>query len=209
MYIRYTVINNGSASGWCEMIESDFIRLTQENPDKNFLIIPRSIDPSEFLETHYIKNNEWFERTNRPTQFHEWDNTLEQWVPNLDVARESVLTKIGVEISTRIYLPVEFEGAAFDADPVSRSRISGTLARIQRGDGLPLGWVGWRDYNNIQRWAEDTPETVQVKLAGLSKTIEDREQALLIAAWVHKSAIMGLQTIEEILSYDVTTGWPT
>lgn len=209
MYIRYIAINNGSSSGWCEMIESDFIRLTQENPDKNFLIIPRNIDPSEFLETHYIKNNEWFERTNRPTQFHEWDNDIEQWVPNLDLARESVLTKIGVEISTRIYLPVEFEAAVFDADPVSRSRISGTLARIQRGNGLPLGWVGWRDYNNIQRWAEDTPETVQVKLAGLSKTIEDREQALLIAAWIHKSAIMGLQTIEEILSYDVTANWST
>lgn len=73
---------------------------------------------------------------------------------------------------------------------------------------MPAGWVGWRDAENACRWADDDAETVLANLTTLSRAIEDREQALLVASWAHKAAINAFEDIDAILSYDVTAGWP-
>lgn len=108
----------------------------------------------------------------------------------------------------RIDSVIQYGGTPFDADPISRSRISGLLSRIQRGDGLTAGWMGWRDAINNMHWATDDAATVATHLAALSSAIENREQALLIAAWTHKHNISQLTTVESILAYDVNSGWP-
>lgn len=139
---------------------------------------------------------------------HEWDWSTKSWLPNLDAARESKRQQVAVELNTRLYLPCN----GFDADKVSRERISGMIARLQRGDGLPAGWVGWRDASNQQQWATDDAATVLANLVSLSCAIEDREQALLVASWTHKAniaALTDIDAIDAILSYDVTAGWPT
>ena len=46
-------------------------------------------------------------------------------------------------------------------------------------------------------------------LTALSRAIEDREQALLVASWNHKANIAALEDIDAILSCDVTTSWNT
>ena len=129
--------------------------------------------------------------------------TVSGWLPNLDAARNDKLQEVATELNTRLYLPCN----GFDADPVSRERISGTIARLQRGDGLPAGWIGWRDASNQQQWATDDAATVLANLTALSRAIEDREQALLVAAWQHKANIASLTTIEYIMNYNVEEGW--
>ena len=57
-------------------------------------------------------------------------------------------------------------------------------------------------------WAADDAATVLTSLTALSRAIENREQALLIAAWQHKAAIAALTSVEALLAYDVTAGWP-
>ena len=154
---------------------------------------------------------DWFEGDDpktlpeRPSPHHEWDWPTKSWLPNLDAARESKLRQVAAELNARLYLPCN----GFDADAVSRERISGTIARLQRGDGLPAGWIGWRDASNQQRWAEDDAATVLASLVALSCAIEDREQALLIASWQHKANLNALEDFNEILSYDTTAGWPS
>lgn len=140
----------------------------------------------------------------RPSPHHDWDWTTKSWLPNLDAAKAEKKTESQIELSRRLYLQCN----DFDADSVSRERISGTIARLQRGDGLPVGWLGWRDANNDMRWAADDTATVLANLATLSRAIEDREQALLVAAWQHKAAIASLTSVEALLAYDVTAGWP-
>lgn len=140
-----------------------------------------------------------------PPKFHQLDQDTGEWLPNLDAAREAKLQQVAVELNTRLYLSCN----GFDADKTSRERISGMIARLQRGDGLPTGWVGWRDASNQQQWAADDAATVLANLTTLSRTIEDREQALLVASWAHKAAIDALEDIDAILAYDVTVGWPT
>lgn len=141
----------------------------------------------------------------KPSPHHEWDWTTKSWLPNLDAARAAKLQEVAAELNTRLYLPCN----GFDADKVSRERIGGTIARLQRGDGLPAGWVGWRDASNQQQWAADDAATVLANLVSLSRAIEDREQALLVASWTHKANITALTDIDTILAYDVTANWPT
>ena len=153
---------------------------------------------------------DWFEGDDpktlpeRPSPHHEWDWTTKSWLPNLAAARESKLRQVAAELNARLYLSCN----GFDADAVSRERISGTIARLQRGGGLPAGWIGWRDASNQQRWAEDDAATVLASLVALSCAIEDREQALLIVSWQHKANIAALTDIDAIIGYETTQGWP-
>lgn len=152
----------------------------------------------------YVQNGELVPFPAKPSPHHEWDWATKSWLPNLDVARESKLQEVAAELSTRLYLPCN----GFDADKVSRERISGMIARLQRGDGLPAGWVGWRDASNQQQWAPDDAATVLANLTALSRAIEDREHALLVASWNHKANIAALTDIDAIIAHDVTANWP-
>lgn len=154
--------------------------------------------------THYVQNGELVPFPPKPTEHHEWDWITKTWLPNLDAAREAKLQQVASELNIRLYLPCN----GFDADKVSRERISGMIARLQRGDGLPAGWVGWRDASNQQQWATDDAATVLANLVSLSRAIEDREQALLVASWTHKANIAALTDIDAIIGYDVTANWP-
>ena len=153
----------------------------------------------------YVQNGELVPFPAKPSHHHEWDWATKSWLPNLDAAREAKKQEVASDLSRRLYLPCN----GFDADKVSRDRISGMIARLQRGDGLPAGWMGWRDAANEMHWTNDEPATVLANLTALSRAIEDREQALLVAGWTHKANIAALEDIDAILSYDVTKNWPT
>lgn len=167
------------------------------------------LDPPESAtpHTHYVSDGECVALPARPSDSHDWDWQTKAWEPNPVDAREKKRTAVAQEFARRTLWPVQYDGASFDADEVARGRIIGTLARLMRGDGLPAGWIGWRDYDNAMHWGADTPEQVQTQLAGLAGAIEDREQALLVAAWQHKAALDALTDIDDILAYDVTQGW--
>jgi len=160
----------------------------------------------EYIYSHYyFRSGEWRYIGQRPSPYHIINRDLTIWIPNLDAARATKLQEVSSELNRRLYLPCN----GFDADKVSRDRINGTIARLQRGDGLPAGWMGWRDADNQQHWAEDDAATVLANLYTLSRAIEDREQALLVASWTHKANIAALEDIDAILAYDVTKNWPT
>lgn len=156
----------------------------------------------------YVSDGALTHRPPCPSDSHDWDWTTKAWQPNTAAARAKKKAAIAAEQARRSVAPITYAGSPYDADATARERISGTLARLLRGDGLPAGWVGWRDYANAMHWGSDTAEVVQAHLAGLSAAIEDREQALLIAAWQHKAALDALTDIGDILSYDTTSNWP-
>ena len=170
-----------------------------------FKSVAHESDDHLLLQTTYLKDGLVKVRSPRQGAYMHWSVEYESWLPNLDAARAAKLQEVSEELNIRLYLPCN----GFDADKVSRDRISGTIARLQRGDGLPAGWMGWRDAANEMHWTNDEPATVLANLCTLSRAIEDREQALLATAWQHKASIAGLEDIDAILSYDVTTDWPT
>lgn len=109
------------------------------------------------------------------------------------------------------FAPIAYAGAVWDADETARGRIAGVLSRLARGVGLPAGWLGWRDFDNGMHWADSGPAAVAQHLAELSAAIEDREQAVLVAAWRHKEALREIGragTVAELMAYDLAAGWP-
>ena len=165
--------------------------------------IPQTADDTEVIERWYWVGDGHFVRPPKPTDFHDWSSVTKSWFPNLDAAKAAKKAEIEAELVRRLYLPCN----GFDADKVSRERISGMIARLQRGDGLPAGWLGWRDANNDMQWAADDAATALASLTALSRAIENREQALLVASWTHKANISALTDIDAILAYDTTAGW--
>ena len=131
-----------------------------------------------------------------------------QFLTRTEFMRALLADRVPGELARRTLAPVTASGASFDADTTARERISGMIARLQRGDGLPVGWMGWRDAENVMRWACDSAEAVLAHLTALARAIEDREQALLVASWQHKAAIAALPDVDAILAYDVAAGWP-
>ena len=158
---------------------------------------------AQLPEYSYVEGGRWITAPAQPSPYHAWDWPTKSWLPNLDAAKAAKKTEIETELSRRLYLPCN----GFDADKISRERISGMIARLQRGDGLPTGWVGWRDASNQQHWASDNATAVLAQLILLSRAIEEREQSLLIRGWQHKAAIAALADVTSILNYDTSLGW--
>ena len=180
----------------------------QEGATYNGLLcisVPLDSDDFDLIENHYYKNGLVNRRPSRPSAFHYWNPDDEAWLPDFDAAIVARQQDVSHELRRRLYLPCN----GFDADKVSRERIGGMIARLQRGDGLPAGWVGWRDAQNQMHWQEETAAVVLHNLTSLARCIEDREQALLVASWQHKANIAALTDIDSIIGYDVTAGWPT
>lgn len=151
----------------------------------------------------YVLNDQLMQKPKKPSDFHDWDWKAKDWVPNVYAATAFKLQMLQHERNQRFFAPCR----GFDANQISRERMSGMITRIQRGDGLPTGWIGWRDTNNQMQWGNDDAKTVLANLTVLVRAIEEREQALLIAYWTHEANIKTLTNIKDILNYDVTTGW--
>ena len=156
----------------------------------------------------YVKNGTLLPLPEKPSEFCVWDLVSETWLFDWVSARASYKKAVNTELVRRSKLPVQYAAAPFDADATARERITGTINRIARGDGLPANWMGWRDANNDMHWAQSDASTVLLELCALATVIEDREQALLIAAWTHKAVLDSLTVVEDILNYDTSTGWP-
>lgn len=142
----------------------------------------------------------------QPSAHHVFDYTAKTWVDQRTLAdhKAAALRDCGAELTRRLYLPITVGGAPFDADPISRDRITGMILRLQQGRGLPPGWLGWRDADNAMHWSADSAGQVLASLEALSGAIENREQALLITGWTLKAQIEQATTVEEVQAI----AWP-
>lgn len=128
-------------------------------------------------------------------------------VEPIEQLRARIVSQINQQRHTRHDLPILYAGTLFDADTDARENITGTIARILRGDGIPPGWLGWRASDNSMLWCDATEADVLVQLRGLASAIEDRKQALLIAAWIKKARVAEMDR-EALDAYDIDAGWP-
>lgn len=139
-----------------------------------------------------------------------WDATAWRWVPGPTLAAAQVARCAEVTaMRDALYVqPIAYGAALFDADPQSIDNMRGMVARIERGDGLTTGWVGWRTFDNAMVWADATAAEVLEHLNAIARALEDRQQAVLAASWAHKAAIRALGTVEAVQGYAINSGWP-
>ena len=174
-------------------------------PPENFFELPAEVEKEVVIGRGYVKDGVIHIADPAPYPTYCGLTSDGTWLVDTQLAKADKKQTVTKEVLSRSLAPCN----GFDADDTASNRISGMIARLQRGDGLPLGWAGWRDANNNMHWAEDNAATVLTHLIALSRMIEDREQVLLVASWTHKSNIEVLSYIDDIVAYDVTVGWPT
>lgn len=136
-----------------------------------------------------------------PSQSHRWDWSIKSWVADLGAARASRKQHIDAEREQRNALPIAYQGALFDADIQAQRNISAWQTQLAAGAVLPADFV-WRDANNVNHPAD------AAFVHGLGAAITLRGTQLYQAAWAHKVALDALTSMNAILAYDVTTGWP-
>ena len=169
--------------------------------------------PVPYSTAHYIDvaTGEPVDIPAQPTEYHEWDWATHAWVVNATGLATDLLTRVKAIRTERTFANITYGGDPFDADAEAREAISQTYASLARGEGLPDGWVGWRDANNDFHWANSLSLVVQGHLKNMMKLIIDRHQAILKAAWIHTDTIgakLDAGDVDGLLAYDVTTGWP-
>lgn len=173
-------------------------------PPESFFELPAGVDKEVIMSRGYLKDGAIQIAAPAPYPTYCRLTSDGTWLVDIQPAITDKKQAVTEEMQSRNLSPCN----GFDADDTARSRISGMIMRLQRGDGLPSGWVGWRDADNNMHWAEDDASMVLTHLTALFRIIEDREQALLVAGWTHKSNIEAMSDIGDILNYDVTAGWP-
>lgn len=154
----------------------------------------------------YFKEGALHAVPDRPSEHHVFDYAIKQWVDprTLDDLKAAALQAGATELARRLYLPITVSGAPFDADQVSRDRITHLRKRLQEGRGLPPEWMGWRDASNAMHWADATDAEVLAHLTALSEAIENREQALLVTGWTLKAQIEAAATVDQVQAI----AWP-
>lgn len=90
-------------------------------------------------------------------------------------------------------------GHNYDIDVKSRDKITGMVASI--ANNIITENFIWRDADNIDR--THTPITFLT----LSSEILQYTQHIYSISWQKKSEVNNLSTINELKSYDITTGW--
>lgn len=161
--------------------------------------------------TYFIFNGAITPFPAQPSPAHVWDWGLYDWVPSpaalaeLKFARSEAVNALRDQ---KRAAPISYMGILFDADSASVANMQGLATRIERGDGLTLGWIGWRTWDNTMVWASEGASEVLAHLHALARALEDRQQSLLLAAWRHKAALLQCEGGADVLAYDITVGWP-
>ena len=175
-------------------------------------------DDSFILASVYWKEG-WKVRPIRPSNWHTWDTTTESWLPNLDAAKAAKKTEIEAERNRRINEPLIYDGKVLDADQAARDNLKAKLEEVRERIRLNMlmapELLVWRDNGN-QTHSWPTIEVYHDWLAGYAVAMSDRGTRCYACAWYHKDTLKVANdpsgqpwTVESILAYELSQGWPT
>lgn len=149
---------------------------------------------------------------------HDWNWPTKSWLPNLDAAKAAKKVEIEAERNRRINEPLIYDGKALDADQAARDNLKAKLEEVRERIRLNMPMAPellvWRDNGNqIHAWP--TIEAYHDWLAGYAVAMSDRGTRCYACAWHHKDVIKAANdpngqpwTVEAVLGYPLTQGWP-
>jgi hypothetical protein len=158
-------------------------------------------------DTQYHTENGPVDMPIRPTEFHDWDWTVKEWIANIDKLREVRKSEIEAERDHRLIEPtIEYDGIVLDADPLSKQnlqdKITATTSRIARGEPTPPEMLVWKDNSNQYHTFSSLSE-YKDWLEGFVIALENRGMAAWSWSWQMKDQLSQLTTFEEVLNFTV------
>ena len=129
----------------------------------------------------------------------------------LEKAKARVLLKINTILAAKEVLPIVYNNILCDADTKTVSiNLPGKIKEIEIREAInnPMSAqdMFWKDADNIvHTWTDQT--VYKLWLQGLVIAISSRNTALYARAWAKKAEVDALTDINDIINYDITTGW--
>lgn len=150
----------------------------------------------------------------RPTKYHQWNpsNFTFELVPDaLNLARVDRKNEIEQERRVRNTTVISYDDKNLDGDATAQKNLADKLAgvkeRLRLSVSMDPAIMVWKDADNLIHTWNDLQAYCDW-LAGYVIALEDRGTRLYAAAWQHKLNLEALTTVEDILAYDITAGWP-
>lgn len=120
----------------------------------------------------------------------------------LEICKSIVREKVNEYRKEWLFDYFTYDDKHWDCNKDGRDNISGlNLISVLNGGNLPPG-ITFRDHDNVN-W----PATAAY-MGGMAGALLTFTNSGYVVSWNHKAAIDALTTIEEVLAYDITTGWP-
>ncbi len=163
------------------------VDLTDQGFNAPWVLLPENFDTTKFLG---LADNGKF--IPAPSNDMVFNKSTGVWSPNIAGKQTDLIYLVNTLLKINLEAPITFNGNQFEPDV-------GNLI-VWKDLPTPEGFV-WRDINNINHPADFA------FVNGLLSAIANRNNSLYQLSWQHKEAIRQLVTVEEINSYDATTGW--
>jgi hypothetical protein len=93
---------------------------------------------------------------------------------------------------------VTVNGCVIKTDEVSQAKLTGTWAKSQIHPNIEINWKGANGWVKINK----------ADIEAIAAIVSDHVEACYDNEKVHYDAIMKLKTVEQIIAYNYTTGWP-
>lgn len=168
---------------------------------------------NETDETHYVDTSTLtlVAIPPRQTQFHTWDPATRAWVPNVPAAKSVRVNDLLAEYRRRKDLQLVYDAKALDAGLEAREQLVFKAFEFAERARLAQPATGasrvWENADgSFYTFAADGP--FRNWLGGFVIALSDRTAQQRLALRQHVQNIRALTTVEDILAYDITVGWP-
>lgn len=149
------------------------------------------------LQDEYIYSHVYFDngilkyRPQKPGQFFSWAPVLNEWLPNLDAARESQRQAWNTWRDRELVAGYPHNGHVFHSDDRFIAELQLILKGYERGHLTGTSAIRTRDNGMLQM--------THAEIEGLLLLIGLHRQAIYAQSWVGKDALASLTTLEDIM----------
>jgi hypothetical protein len=150
------------------------------------------------LQDEYIYSHVYFDdgilkyRPQRPGQFFNWTPILNEWVPDLDAARESQRQAWNAWRDRELIAGYPHNGHVFHSDDRFMAELQLILKGYERGHLTGTSAIRTKDNGTLQM--------THAEIEGLLLLIGLHRQAIYAQSWVGKDALASLTTLEDIVA---------
>ena len=148
----------------------------------------------------------------RPSEYYDFDFVTHTWAVSaerLAQAKQNKMAQLNAEFMTRRHAPILFNGNPYVPTDEMVRDIRSFIESIQYFTTTPPMWDGIRSTNGGRTPTHFTWEDERDYLLGMLANMEQQRAKCLAVLYSHQDGIAESATVEAVLAYNFTTGWPT
>jgi len=147
----------------------------------------------------------------KPGDYYDFDFTTFTWVVSstrLAAVRQLRETDLYAEFTTRRCTPILFNAHPFAATDEFLRDVTSILAAGNHLSAFPSGYTGLRSSDGGRTTVQASWADEVVYLQQILENCEVQRALCLIAFYAHQDGLAACTTVEALLAYDITSGWP-